>query len=124
MLFSGEAGTRESGRILRRVFISRKGEAMVEGAIAFPLMILTAMLMLRMFVFCFEVLNTGVSEHEAALEASYSYSGAGIRTYSREAEISLAAGGILKHTAVKKIRTRLYFVNEDLLVRAGEAIGH
>ena len=40
---------------------------MIEAAISLPLIILTAMLLIRMFVFYLDILTTGIREHRKAL---------------------------------------------------------
>lgn len=92
---------------------------MVEAAICVPVLILTGMLMLRLFTFYLEILSTGINEHMAALEAWDSYSGAVLRKYSRETEVKMLRGGLLKKDLSKVIRTRTYMINEDFMVRAG-----
>ena len=85
-----------------------------------PVMILTAMLLLRLFTFYLEILNAGIAEHMTALEAWDSYSGAGFRKYTSVREVRLLRGGLLNMDAVKTIDTVSYMINEDLLVRAGD----
>ena len=111
---------RLNGSLVKHVR-SKKGSEMVEAAICIPILILTAMLLLRMFTFYLEILSTGISEHMSALEAWDSYKGAGLRKYSSETEIKLLRGGLLRKDLTKVIKTRTYMINEDLLVRAGEA---
>ena len=103
---------------LVRITGNKRGEAFAGAAIALPVAILAVMLMLRLFTFYLEVINTGISEHRTALEASDSYEGIGFRRYHSSAEVQLAAGGILEHSACKVIDTELYLINEDGLVRA------
>ena len=69
---------------------------MVEAAISLPLIILTAMLLIRMFVFYLDILTTGIREHREALEAQDSYRGVMMRTYETEKEVILLRGGVLK----------------------------
>lgn len=97
----------------------KRGSAMVEAAISLPLIILTAMLMVRMFTFYIEILTTGIEEHRAALERQDVYRGAAMRTYSSEKEIYLLSGGVLMTDVSKRLDTRAYLINEDLLVRSG-----
>lgn len=105
-----------------RVLRSRRGSQMVEAAIVLPVLILTVMLLLRAFVFYLQIINTGVSEHMDALESCDSYRGSGLKQYSSQAEVGMARGGVLRHNLSKRIDTRLYMLNEDLMVRAGEAL--
>lgn len=107
---------------LCRTIRSRKGTELVEAAVSFPILILSAMLMLRMFVFCLEILSTGVHEHLAMLEAWDSYRGAGISGYSTEKDVGMLRGGILQMDVSKNISIRTYLINEDVLVRAGELL--
>ena len=95
---------------------------MVEAAISMPVLILTVMLLLRLFTFYLEILSTGIGEHMNALDAWDSYSGAGIRKYSAEKEVHMLRGGLLEMNLTKSIKTRSYMMNEDVLVRAGEII--
>ena len=100
---------------------NKKGSEMVEAAITVPLLILTAMLLLRLFTFYLEILCTGIDEHKAATEAMDSYRGAGITKYTSEKDITMLRGGLLKNNMTKNIHTATYMVNEDVLVRAGDA---
>lgn len=93
---------------------------MAEAAIVFPILILTAMLLLRLFTFYLEILSSGINEHMTALEAWDSYRGAGVRKYSSQKEVRMLRGGILKMDLVKKIDTDSFLLNEDVLVRAGD----
>ena len=95
---------------------------MAEAAIALPIAILAAMLLLRMFVFCLEVLTAGIECHREALEAEKDYRGAAVHTYSKSRDIKLLKGGLLRIDAIKKIEVKAYLINEDFLVRSGEAI--
>lgn len=95
---------------------------MVEAAISLPILILSAMLMLRLFTFCLEILSAGIHEHITALEAWDSYRGAGIKRYSTEREVEMMRGGLLRIDVSKSINTHTYLFNEDVLVRAGEII--
>ena len=103
-----------------RMIQSRKGSELVEAAISLPILILSVMLMLRLFTFCLEILSAGIHEHLNALEAWDSYRGGGINKYSTEREIEMMRGGLLRMNVTKDIRTNLYLINEDVLVRAGE----
>ena len=93
---------------------------MVEAAIVYPILIIACMLMIRLFTFYLEILNTGISDHMQALEAMDSYSGAGFRTYTDTSEVRMLRGGLLMMDVSKRIDTRCYMLNEDLMVRAGE----
>ncbi len=93
---------------------------MTEAAITMPLMILTAMLLIRVFTFYLEILSAGISEHMTALEAWDSYRGIGVRKYSSQREVRMLKGGVLKIDLVKTIDTRSCLLNEDNLVRAGD----
>lgn len=102
---------------------NKKGSQMVEAAIVVPVVILAAMLLIRMFVFYIEILTAGIEGHREAMEAQDSYKGVFMRTYETERHLTLAKGGLLMKDAGKKIKIRTYLVNEDILVRSGEAIG-
>ena len=93
---------------------------MVEAAIVMPVLILTAMLLLRLFTFYLEILSTGIQEHKTALEAWDSYSGTGFRKYDSSRDIRMLRGGLLHMDVTKSIRTDSYLINEDVLVRAGD----
>ena len=103
---------------------SRRGSQMAEAAMVLPVIILTVMLLLRAFVFYLQILDTGIKEHRQALESMNSYHGTGLRKYSETAEVELLRGGILRRTVSKRIDTKAYMLNEDLMVRAGEALGN
>lgn len=95
---------------------------MVEAAISLPVIIITAMLMIRLFVFYLDILTTGIKEHREALKMQDAYSGITMHTYEAEKEVVMLRGGVLKRNVSKRINTRTYLINEDFLVRSGEAI--
>ena len=95
---------------------------MTEAAISLPLVILTAMLMIRLFVFYLDILTTGIEEHRKALEAQDSYNGAVIRTYEEEIRVDMLRGGLLQRDVSKRLKVKAYLINEDLLVRSGEIL--
>ena len=95
---------------------------MIEAAISIPLIILTAMLLIRLFVFYLDILTTGIEEHRKALEAQDSYKGAVMRTYEEETDVDMLKGGILQKDVSKRIKVKAYLINEDLLVRSGEIL--
>ena len=95
---------------------------MVEAAISLPLIIITAMLLVRMFVFYLDILSSGIKAHKEALEAQDVYKGVMIRTRETAEEVTLLRGGVLRSNAVKVINVRTYLINEDFLVRSGEAL--
>ena len=95
---------------------------MAEAAISLPLIIITAMLLVRLFVFYLEILTTGIREHREALQAQDAYTGAVIRRYETEKEVVLLRGGVLRRNAGKTIYVKAYMINEDFLVRSGEAL--
>ena len=95
---------------------------MAEAAISLPLIILASMLMLRMFVFYLDILSTGITEHKRALEMQDSYRGAFIRTHEDEKSVELFRGGILYMDVSKRLKTKVYLINEDILVRSSEIL--
>lgn len=95
---------------------------MTEAAISLPLIILTAMLMIRLFVFYLDILTTDIEEHRKALEAQDSYNGAVIRTYEEEIHVDMLRGGVLQRNVSKRLKVKAYLINEDLLVRSGEIL--
>ena len=50
------------------------------------------------------------------------YSGVTMHTYEAEKEVVMLKGGVLKRNVSKRINTKTYLINEDFLVRSGEAI--
>ena len=96
---------------------------MVEGAIAFPIVILTAVLLIRVFTFYLQILDTGICEHLDALEAMDSYGGKTMKVYRDTAHVKMFRGGLLNIDLDKQIDTKAYFINEDTLVRAGGLFG-
>ena len=95
---------------------------MVEAAISLPLIIITAMLLVRLFVFYLDILTGGIKAHREALEAQDAYKGAVIRTFETVKEVTLLSGGVLKNNAGKRLNVKAYLINEDFLVRSGEAL--
>ena len=101
---------------------NKQGSQMAEAAVSLPVIILAGMLMLRMFVFCIEILTVEIKEHREALEAQSAYRGALIRTYEKSRDVSLLRGGLLKMDVRKRLDIRAYMINEDLLVRSDEIL--
>ena len=95
---------------------------MVEAAISLPVIILAAMLILRLFTFYLEILSSGIREHREAMEAQDSYSGVFLKTYHDSEDVRMLRGGLLKIGVSKRLETKAYMVNEDLLVRSGEIV--
>ena len=96
---------------------------MVEAAVSLPIIILAGMLLIRLFVFYLEILTTGIEKHKEVMEKQDAYRGAFIRTHSDEEEISLLRGGLLMMDVSKRLETKAYMINEDMLVRSGEILG-
>ena len=105
-----------------RYLSGKRGSQMVEAAISLPLIIITAMLLIRLFVFYLDILTTGIKEHREALEAQDAYKGIMMRTYETAEEVIMLRGGVLKRNVSKKIDVKAYLINEDFLVRSGEAL--
>ena len=99
---------------------NREGSEMVEAPIVMPIIILTAMLLLRLFVFYLDILASSVRLHKQALKAWDEYSSSAISEYSESEERHLLAGGMLGSNLSKTIRAELFMCNEDALVRLGE----
>ena len=95
---------------------------MVEASITLPVIILTTMLLLRLFTFYLEILNTGVMAHEKALKTGDSYTGSAFKVYKNVDKVKMPGTGILKFDLDKKYETELYIYNEDAIIRAGELI--
>ncbi len=95
---------------------------MVEAAIAVPVIILAAMLMLRMFVFCLDVLSSSVKLHLEALKESDAYQGKLVSDFSVQKEVVLARSGLLNAAAEKTIKVEMPLYNEDYLVRTNEVV--
>lgn len=107
---------------LMRCISSKRGSQIVEAAISLPLILITAMLLVRMFVFYLDILSTGIKEHRKALEAQDTYGGVMMRTYEAAEEVILLRGGVLKRNVSKRIDIKAYLINEDFLVRSGEVL--
>lgn len=101
---------------------SKSGSEMVEAAIIYPVIIMAVMLMLRLFTFYLEILNTGIKSHEKAMSVLNKTDRKVIEKYEDDKTVKLLPGGILFTAADKKIRTRAYIFNEDVIVRAGEVL--
>lgn len=99
---------------------NKRGSQMVEAAISLPVIILAVMLMLRMFTFYLEILTAGIAEHKEAMTAQDAYRGVFLRTYHDSKEVKMLRGGLLLMDVSKKIETKAYMINEDILVRTGE----
>ena len=106
-------------RRLKLILRGRKGSAMTEAAIVFPVMILTVMLLVRTLAFFADILDTGIGEHMQALTEWDGYSGMPIKVHVTKRSITLVKGGLLRSAASKEIETRTYLINEDMIVRTG-----
>ncbi len=95
---------------------------MTEAALSLPLIIITAMLLVRLFVFYLDILTTGIRAHNEAMEAQDDYRGMSIRVYDASEEVTMLSGGVLRRNVSKSIYVKAYLLNEDFLVRSGEAI--
>lgn len=103
-----------------RILKNKKGNEMVEASITMPVIILTTILLLRVFTFYLEILNLSVKSHEKALSAYDSYKSKEFKVYRKEAEVIMMKTGILKFDLKKKVETTLYIYNEDEIIRTGE----
>ena len=56
------------------------------------------------------------------MEASDSYRGVFLKTYHDSKEIKMLHGGLLMIDVSKKMDTKAYMINEDVLVRTGEIV--
>ncbi len=101
---------------------NKRGSQMVEAAISLPLILITAMLLIRLFVFYLDILSTGIKEHRKALEVQDTYKGVMLRTYETAEEVVLLRGGVLRRNVSKRLEIKTYLINEDFLVRSGEAL--
>ena len=110
------------GRLIR-ILRTKRGSQMVEAAVSLPIIILAGMLLIRLFVFYLEILTTGIENHKSAMEQQDAYRGAFIRTYRDEEELSMLRGGLLRMDVHKRLETKAYMINEDILVRSGEILG-
>ena len=102
--------------------LNKKGSQMTEAAISLPVIILSGMLMLRMLVFYLNILTSGIEEHRKAFEEQDGYKGALIRIYEEEKSIDLLSGGLLHRDVSKNLKVKAYLINEDFLVRSGNAL--
>ena len=108
--------------LFRRTLSGRKGAEMVEAAITFPIVILSVMLMIRLFAFYMQIIDTSVSEHISALRETDGSGGIPFRVYTDSKEISMFRGGLLMMDVRKEISIRAYLIGEDMLVRAGRVL--
>lgn len=109
-------------KIRHRVIGNKKGNEMVEASISLPIIILTVMLLIRIFTFYLEILCTGIREHEKAIEEWRAYNGSLMRNYESVEKVEMLKGGLLRFDLSKTVETRAYFYNEDGMVRAKNAL--
>lgn len=107
---------------IKYLLSNKRGSEMVEASITVPIIVLTIILLLRLFTFYLQILSTSISVHEEALEAWDKYSGLTMRVYEQEEDVEMIKGGLLGFDLLKKINTKAYFFNEDNMVRAGEMV--
>lgn len=94
---------------------------MVEASIVMPVIILIIILFLRVFVFYLQILETYLKCHETALNAGASYEGA-VSLYRDQKSVTMLAGGVLTDDLEKDVRVRMYLIDEDAVVRAGDLV--
>lgn len=95
-----------------------KGSQFVEASVALPIIILTVLLLVRIFAFYLEILVTGIKEHEIVYDKWKTYEDKGVTKYSREVEIKMMRGGILGFDLVRTLEVSTHLCNEDLLARS------
>lgn len=105
-----------------KILKNKSGYEMVEASITMPIIILTTILLLRVFTFYLEILNSGIKLHERAIAASINSKEDGLRIYRKNSEIIMLRTGILKFDLKKKIAIKTYIYNEDKIIRAGELL--
>lgn len=109
--------------LCKRRISCKKGSQMVEGAISLPLVILAVMLLIRLFVFYLNIIDTSVCEHISVLRSNDRYKGKiSFKTYNDSAEIMMLRGGLLKFDLSKEIKIKQYLINEDAAVRLCEKV--
>ena len=101
-----------------KLVTNKKGAEIVEASISMPIIILTVILLLRLFTFYLSILSTGINEHEKALEAWDSFNGNVAKHYEKQEKVWMLSGGMLAFDVSKKINTEAFFYNEDNMVRA------
>lgn len=106
---------------ISKLIQNKKGSAMVESAIVLPLAIFITVLLVRVFAFYMEILDTGVVQHREALMKNDAYTGKIVHKSHESEIISIAGGSLLGFDLSKKIESNMYLINEDFLVRSHEA---
>lgn len=105
-----------------RILRDKRGYEMVEASMTLPIIILTTVLLVRIFTFYLEILNTQVKNHEDALNKNNSYEKLIFTSYKKDDSVKMMKFEILKFDLEKKINTKLYLYNEDKIIRAGELL--
>ena len=105
-----------------RILRDKSGHEMVEASMTLPIIILTTVLLVRIFTFYLEILDTQVKTHEDALNKNNSYERLTFTSYKKNDSVKMMKFGILKFDLEKKINTKLYLYNEDKIIRAGELL--
>ena len=100
----------------------RSGSEMVEASFVLPVIVLLTVLLLRVFAFYLEILDTQVSSHIEAVEVWDSFNKAYISVYRDTETVSLVRGGLLMQDLDKVISTEAYLLNEDVIIRAGQIL--
>lgn len=109
--------------MLKRLILCKRGSQMVEATIVFPITILAAVLLVRLFVFYMNIIDTSICEHIGTLRKNDGYSGkTSFRTYKDSADIVMLRGGLLKFDLSKHLEIKEYLINEDTAVRLGEKL--
>lgn len=101
---------------------NKAGHEMVEASITMPIIILTTILLLRVFTFYLEILDTSIKSHEKAIAASINDEEGRMKIYKKNSEVIMMRTGVLKFDLKKNIETKIYIYSEDEIIRAGELL--
>lgn len=101
---------------------NKAGHEMVEASITMPIIILTTILLLRVFTFYLEILDTSIKSHEKAIAASTNDEEGRMKLYKKNFEVIMMRTGVLKFDLKKNIETKIYIYSEDEIIRAGELL--
>lgn len=105
-----------------KILKNKSGHEMVEASITMPIIILTTILLLRVFTFYLEILGASIKSHEKAITASQNSKEDRLKIYRENSEVVMLRTGILKFDLKKKLNTKIYIYNEDEIIRAGELL--
>ncbi|MBK5253643.1 MAG: hypothetical protein JJE03_04135 [Peptostreptococcaceae bacterium] len=104
--------------IFRNILKKKTGEELIEASITMPIIILITMLLIRLTVFFYDVLNTGVELHQELINQSKEFDKCYVKVIEEERDLAL-----LSEIGINiKVYGKEHIFSEGKVVMAGDLI--